>query len=202
MQAIGYRRFLPAIVLLTIATLLFVEVLERRVVRSQQTPNLPQQSALTAPDPIIATYDLPFTVGVASALAAPGLLPFTLLGYSPLGSDVRSPLYLALIAVTTLLVWYAAGRWIDRRLGYIAYRRVMRGPIQQLLNLMLLLAWIIAVSTVTAELIAIDFMEVLHWMAAGIIAWGVFVTMVLIYRIRDHWLLARRLTRAPEGVEV
>ncbi len=196
MRAVGYRRFLPLIVLLTIGNLLLVETLERRIVRSQQTPNVPQQSALTAPDPIIETYQLPVTLGMVSALAAPGMLPLALLGYSPLGADVRSPMFLALIAFVTACAWYTAGRWIDSRLGYIPYRPLVRGPIQQVMNVALLLAWMAAVSTVTSELIAIDFMEVLHWIALGIVAWGVFVSVVLICRIRDYRRFSRTMTAA------
>jgi hypothetical protein len=199
MQAIGYRRFLPAIVLLTIGTLLFVEMLERRIVRSQRTPNLHEQSALTAPAPIITSYEVPVAVGVVTTLAAPGLLPFTLLGYTPLGTDIRSPLFLSVIALVTAFVWYAAGRWIDRRLGYVPWRPATRGPIQQVMNLALLFAWIAAVSTITAELIAIDFMEVLRWMAAGVAGWGVFVSIVLIYRIRDYRRSSRDVATAERA---
>jgi hypothetical protein len=203
MQAIGYRRFLPAFVLLTIAALLLIQMLERRV-RTQPVLNLPHQPASAmVSDPIISSYDLPMPVGVVSALAAPGLLPFMLLGYGPMGASLATPAFLGIIGMVTVLVWYAAGRWIDRRLGHIPRRPPMPGLVQQLLNWALLAAWIVAVSTLTRELIAIDFMDVMHWIGAGIACWGGFVSIVLICRIRDQRRLTRQLApRAAERVGV
>ena len=163
--------------------------------RHQQSPELPARSAAALVDPIIEHYDLPMLVGVVSALAAPGLLPFTFLGYSPMSPNLHTPASLVIIALLTTLVWYAAGRWIDRRLGYVARRAPLPGRLQQVLNWSLLAAWIGAVSAVTAELIAIDFMEIMRWMAAGIVCWGTFVTFVLVCRIREQ----QRYTRSVEG---
>ena len=139
--------------------------------------------------------------GVVTALAAPGLLPFAFLGYSPLSGNLQTPALIAFILAITVLAWYGAGRWIDRRLGYLPKRSPLPGRVQQALNWTLLGAWIMAASAVTAELIAIDFMAVMQWMAAGIAGWGVFATLMLIMRIRDQRRYTRELAaRPPERV--
>ncbi len=194
MRTFGYRRFLPGFVLLTIAALLLVQGLEHRV-RYRQETGLTQRPAAALADPIIENYELPLPIGVITTLAAPGLLPFSFLGYSPMGSNLHTPFFLTIILAMTSLAWYAAGRWVDRRLGFIPRRPPMPGPLQQTLNWALLAAWVAAVSAVAAELIAIDFMEVMQWMAAGVICWGIFVSLILICRILEQ----RHHTRALAG---
>ena len=199
MQGIGYRRFLPILVLVIMAALLLTHALEWRL-RHQEPPDMTARSAAVL-DPILDNYDLPIALGIVTALAAPGLLPFAFLGYSPLADNLHTPLCIAIILMLTLLAWYAAGRWIDRRLGYVAKRPPFPGSLQQVLNWTVLAAWIMAVSAVTAELIAIDFMAVMQWMAAGIAGWGAFTTLTLICRIREQRRYTRELAgRAPDRV--
>jgi hypothetical protein len=182
MQTIGLRRLLPVFALLGIALLLLIQALDERI-SARRTAGLLEAPASATSDPIILQREFPMPLGVVSILAAPGILPFALLGAGPASESLRSPLYLSIIAVATALAWYLAGRWIDRR------RRGLRSPWLgrfQFLNWILLVMWVAAIAIVTAVLLDIDFMGEMQWMAAGVALWGAFIVLVFIFRIRDQ----------------
>ncbi len=174
------RRLLPAVVLLAIAMLLCLHELDSRVVASRAMVLMRQPSTN---DPIIESHAMPLPLGVISLLATPGLLPIGLLGISPGSPVLRSPAYLAGMVPVTAIAWYLVGRWIDKRRGLL--KRTAYAPRFYFLNWILLILWIVAVCTITAVLVDIDFLGEMRWMALGVILWGAFVGLVFAYRIRD-----------------
>lgn len=131
MQTIGFRRFLPIFVLLSVVAMAGLYWADIRA-------HTPPQRGPVGWDPVsINPMGMPDTSGIVMLLIIPPLLPAVLIRIALTYLDETFAMMISLVLATVSipLFWYLVGRWTDKLLGWLPARNNPSKPTRAIVGL-------------------------------------------------------------------